>query len=180
MKVPAGAVPDSTSIEFIYTKNGKEVRFDQANFPANFDSTYVYVDRKDIVVKKGNGLVAKIVDFNLQSLQGTDTTAAIFANQKPYVLVFAKEMKGAEGWKNSFETIYKKLQAQNIEVILVTPEAERAAQLFGNINILISDATVIKTAARVTPTYFLMSGSRIQEKAAAPCIDNLFTTLNNK
>ena len=180
MKVPAGAVPDSTSIEFIYTKNGKEVRFDQANFPSNFDSTYVYVDRKDIVVKKGNGLVAKIVDFNLQSLQGTDTTAAIFANQKPYVLVFAKEMKGAEGWNNSFETIYKKLQAQHIEVILVTPEAERAASLFGNINILISDATVIKTAARVTPTYFLMNGSRIQEKVAAPCIDNLFTTLNNK
>ena len=180
MKVPAGAVPDSTSIEFIYTKNGKEVRFDQANFPSNFDSTYVYVDRKDIVVKKGNGLVAKIVDFNLQSLEGTDTTADIFTNQKPYVLVFAKEMKGAEGWKNSFETIYKKLQAQNIEVILVTPEAERAASLFGNINILISDATVIKTAARVTPTYFLMNGSRIQEKVAAPCIDNLFTTLNNK
>jgi uncharacterized membrane protein YphA (DoxX/SURF4 family) len=90
MKVPAGAVPDSTSIEFIYTKNGKEIRFDQANFPTDFDSTYVYVDRKDIVVKKGNGLAAKIVDFNLQSLQGNDTTSAIFAGQKPYVLVFAK------------------------------------------------------------------------------------------
>ena len=105
---------------------------------------------------------------------------AIFANQKPYVLVFAKEMKGAESWKNGFETIYKKLQAQNIEVILVTPEADRAASLFGNINIVISDATVIKTAARVTPTYFLMNGSRIVDKVAAPCIDNLFLTLNSK
>jgi hypothetical protein len=114
------------------------------------------------------------------SRSGTDTTSAIFANQKPYVLVFAKEMKGAEGWKNTFETIYKKLQAQNIEVILVTPEADRAAQLFGNINILISDATVIKTAARVTPTYFLMKGSRIVEKVSAPTIDHLFTTLNSK
>jgi uncharacterized membrane protein YphA (DoxX/SURF4 family) len=180
MKLPVGAIPDSTSIEFIYTKNGKELRFDQANFPTDFDSTYVYVDRKDRVVKKGNGLVAKIVDFNLQSIQGTDTTASIFANQKPYVLVFAKEMKGAEGWKNSFETIYKKLQAQNIEVILVTPEPASAAQLFGNINIIISDATVIKTAARVTPTYFLMNGSRIVEKVSAPCIDKLFTSLNSK
>jgi len=146
----------------------------------DFDSTYVYVDRKDIVVKKGNGLVAKIVDFSLMSRSGTDTTAAIFANQQPYVLVFAKEMKGAESWKNAFETIYKKLQAQNIEVILVTPEADRAASLFGNINILISDATVIKTAARVTPTYFLMNGSRIVEKVAAPTIYQLFTTLNSK
>ena len=89
-------------------------------------------------------------------------------------------MKGAESWKNKFESIYKKLQAQHIDVILVTPEPASASQLFGNINILISDATVIKTAARVTPTYFLMNKSRIIEKVAAPCIDNLFTTLNSK
>ena len=180
MKVPAGAVPDSTSIEFIYNKNSKEVRFDQANFPTDFDSTYVYVDRKDKVVRKGNGLVAKIVDFNLTTKSGTDTTAALFSNSKQYVLVFAKEMNGAESWKNEFQTIYKKLQAQNIDVILVTPEAERAAAIFGNINIVTSDATVIKTAARVIPTYFLMQNAVIKEKVAAPSIDKLFTTINSK
>ena len=180
MKVPAGAVPDSTSIEFMYTKNNKEVRFDQANFPTDFDSTYVYVDRKDKVVRKGNGLVAKIVDFNLTTKSGTDTTAALFSNSKQYVLVFAKEMNGAESWKNEFQTIYNKLQAQNIDVILVTPEAERAAAIFGNINIVTSDATVIKTAARVIPTYFLMQNAVIKEKVAAPSIDKLFTTINSK
>ena len=180
MKVPAGAVPDSTSIEFIYNKNNKEVRFDQANFPTDFDSTYVYVDRKDKVVRKGNGLVAKIVDFNLTTKSGTDTTAALFSNSKQYVLVFAKEMNGAESWKNEFQTIYKKLQAQNIDVILVTPEAERATAIFGNINIVTSDATVIKTAARVIPTYFLMQNAVIKEKVAAPSIDKLFTTINSK
>lgn len=180
MKVPVGAIPDSTSIEFMYTKNGKEVRFDQLNFPADFDSTYVYVDRKDIIVKKGNGLAAKIVDFNLTTKSGTDTTAALFANQKTYVLVFAKEMNGAESWKNEFQTIYKKLQSQNIDVILVTPEAERAAAMFGNINIVTADATVIKTAARVIPTYFLMQHAVIKEKVAAPCIDKLFTSINTK
>jgi uncharacterized membrane protein YphA (DoxX/SURF4 family) len=180
MKVPVGAVPDSTSIEFMYTKNGKEVRFDQANFPTDFDSTYIYVDRKDKVVRKGNGLVAKIVDFNLTTKLGTDTTSALFENQKPYVLVFAKEMNGAESWKNEFQTIYKKLQAQNIDVILVTPEAERAAAMFGNINIVTADATVIKTAARVIPTYFLMQHAIIKEKVAGPSIDKLFTSINSK
>jgi uncharacterized membrane protein YphA (DoxX/SURF4 family) len=180
MKVPVGAIPDSTSIEFIYTKNGKEVRFDQANFPTDFDSTYVYVDRKDKVVRKGNGLVAKIVDFNLTTKSGTDTTSALFEKQDPYVLVFAKEMNGAEKWRNEFLTIFKKLQAQNIDVILVTPEAERAASLFGNINIVTADATVIKTAARVIPTYFLMQHAVIKEKVAAPSIDKLFTSINNK
>jgi uncharacterized membrane protein YphA (DoxX/SURF4 family) len=180
MKVPVGAVPDSTSIEFMYTKNGKEVRFDQANFPTDFDSTYIYLDRKDKVVRKGNGLVAKIVDFNLTTKLGTDTTSALFENQKPYVLVFVKEMNGAESWKNEFQTIYKKLQAQNIDVILVTPEAERAAAMFGNINIVTADATVIKTAARVIPTYFLMQHAIIKEKVAGPCIDKLFTSINSK
>jgi uncharacterized membrane protein YphA (DoxX/SURF4 family) len=180
MKVPVGAIPDSTSIEFIYTKNGKEVRFDKANFPTDFDSTYVYVDRKDKVVRKGNGLVAKIVDFNLTTKSGTDTTSALFEKQDPYVLVFAKEMNGAEKWRNEFLTIFKKLQAQNIDVILVTPEAERAASLFGNINIVTADATVIKTAARVIPTYFLMQHAVIKEKVAAPSIDKLFTSINNK
>ena len=180
MKVPVGAVPDSTSIEFMYTKNGKEVRFDQANFPTDFDSTYIYLDRKDKVVRKGNGLVAKIVDFNLTTKLGTDTTSALFENQKPYVLVFAKEMNGAESWKNEFQTIYKKLQAQNIDVMLVTPEAERAAAMFGNINIVTADATVIKTAARVIPTYFLMQHAIIKDKVAGPSIDKLFTSINSK
>ena len=180
MKVPFGAIPDSTSIEFIYTKKGKEVRFDQANFPPDFDSTYVYIDRKDKVVRKGNGLVAKIVDFNLTTKSGTDATSALFENQKPYVLVFAKEMNGAESWKNEFQTIFNKLQAQNIDVILVTPEAERAAAIFGNINIVTADATVIKTAARVIPTYFLMEHAIIKEKVAGPSIDKLFTSINSK
>ena len=180
MKVPVGAVPDSTSIEFIYTKNNKEVRFDGANFPTDFDSTYVYVDRKDKVVRKGNGLVAKIVDFYLTTKSGNDTTAALFSNSKQYVLVFAKEMNTAESWKNEFQTIYKKLQAQNIDVILVTPEAKRAAAIFGNINIVTSDATVIKTAARVIPTYFLMEHAIIKEKVAGPSIDKLFNSINSK
>jgi hypothetical protein len=43
------------------------LNFDQAHFPADFDSTYEYVDRHDKLVKKGNGLQAKIMDFSLQT-----------------------------------------------------------------------------------------------------------------
>jgi hypothetical protein len=52
--------------------------------------------------------------------------------------------------------------------------------LFGNINIVTADATVIKTAARVIPTYFLMQHAVIKEKVAAPSIDKLFTSINSK
>jgi len=53
MKVPKGAAADSFAITFKYKKNGKEIEFDQNNFPADFDSTYEYIDRYDKLIKKG-------------------------------------------------------------------------------------------------------------------------------
>jgi len=53
MKLPTGAIPDSFALHFIYQKNGKELSFDQAHFPDDFDSSFIYVNRKDELVKKG-------------------------------------------------------------------------------------------------------------------------------
>ena len=160
MKVPAGAVPDSTSIEFIYTKNGKEVRFDQANFPTDFDSTYVYVDRKDIVVKKGNGLVAKIVDFSLFTIKKIDTTEALLDTKEPYVLIFAGTIDSNKPWQEIITT----LKAKYTFVYLVTAAPENAAALKLDVPILIGDLTMIKTAARIWPSIFVMNKARIMEK----------------
>ncbi|MBC7651549.1 MAG: DoxX family protein, partial [Deinococcales bacterium] len=41
MQKPKNYVPDNTSIIYQYNKNGKQIAFDQDNFPADFDSTYV-------------------------------------------------------------------------------------------------------------------------------------------
>lgn len=173
MKTPAGAIPDSFAIEFQYTKNGKDVFFDQTSFPDDFDSTYIYVDRKDKLVKKGNGLTAKIVDFSLQNLSGADTTAAVFANTDPYVLVFAKDMNNAANWLASFEALKTKWAAKHIKIAVVTADTEKAVQLFPGTTIIRCDATVIKTAARVTPTFFLMQGARVINKLALSRADAL-------
>lgn len=167
MKTPAGAIPDSFAIVFKYKKDGKELSFDQTAFPADFDSTYEYIDREDKLIRKGNGLVAKIMDFSLQTIAGVDTTAAVFANTDPYVLVFAKDMSTAEKWSTEFEQLKEKWAAKNTKVAIVTAEADKAAGLFPNTTILRCDATVIKTAARVNPTYFLMQGARVNNKLPA-------------
>lgn len=166
MKTPAGAVPDSFSIVFIYKKKGRQIEFDQTHFPADFDSTYEYVNRRDKLVRKGNGLQAKIVDFSLQSLSGNDTTAAVLAQTGPYIMVLAKDMEQTEKWAGGFETVSRLALQKNIPVLMVTADADKALSRFPNTTVVKCDATVLKTAARVTPTYFMMKGARILEKTS--------------
>jgi hypothetical protein len=160
MKVPEGAIPDSVSIQMSFKKDGKNVQFDINQFPTDFDSTYVYQDRKEVLIQKGNGLVAKIVDFSLFTLNNEDTTAALFNSASPYVLIFSGNIDTSIPW----ETLIKTLQQKNQQVFLITADKASALQLNLNIPILIGDMTMIKTAARVWPTVAIMNGSRIMEK----------------
>ncbi len=163
MKTPEGAIADSFALNFIYKKNGQELKFDQAHFPADFDSSYIYVDRTDVLAKKGNGLKAAIADFSLQTISGTDSTAAVFEN-KQYLLILAKDFNEWASWQQSIETIIKAAQLNHISVILVTADASTAQQHYANLPILRCDATVLKTAARVNPTIFFMQKANIAFK----------------
>lgn len=160
MKTPEGAIPDSVSIQMSFKKEGKNVQFDINQFPTDFDSTYVYQDRKEVLIQKGNGLVAKIVDFSLFTLNNEDTTAALFNTTTPYVLIFSGKIDSSIPWKTLINTI----QQKNQQVYLITADKANALQLNLNIPILIGDMTMIKTAARVWPTVVIMNGSRIMEK----------------
>lgn len=164
MKTPEGAIADSFSLVFTYTKNGKVLEFDQSGFPDDFDSTYVYVDRSDKLVKKGNGLKAKIVDFSLQTPAGIDTTEAVFAQTNPYLLLFAKDFTTIAIWRPTFEKVAAACLQKKIPVLLVTADVGKAIELFPRIPVLKCDATVLKTAARATPTYFMMQGAVVKGK----------------
>jgi uncharacterized membrane protein YphA (DoxX/SURF4 family) len=163
MKVPAGAVQDSSVITFRYKKDGKEIEFDQSHFPADFDSTYEYLDRYDKLVRKGNAQPA-IIDFALRTLDGADTTQGILGQDNRYLLVFAKDFNNVSDWQGRFNEILKTSLQKNIAVYLVTADAGKATSLFRNVMILKCDATVIKTAARVNPTYFFMKRDLIVDK----------------
>jgi len=166
MQVPAGAIADSLTLNFVYKKNEKIINFDQAHFPNDFDSTYEYIDRKDIVAKKGNGLVAPIADFSLQTLSGVDTTKGIFQTDK-YIMVMAKDFENYDNWKINIHDLIQDAQVKHIPIFLVTADANTASEHFRTIEILKCDATVMKTAARVIPTVFLMEKSKIKDKFSA-------------
>jgi uncharacterized membrane protein YphA (DoxX/SURF4 family) len=160
MKTPPGAVPDSVSIQMEFLKDGKSYLFDANHFPENFDSTYIYKSRKEVVVQKGNGLQAAIVDFNLVTLSKYDSTKEIFDIKTPYVLVFSGKIDPSIAWLD----LLNKLHAKHKLVYIVTADKTGAINQLPNENILIGDNTMIKTAARVWPTIFIMNGSTIMLK----------------
>ena len=160
MASPKGAIADSVTIMMEFEKEGKKYFFDANNFPTDFDSTYVYIDRKEVVVSKGNGLKAGIGDFTLTTLSGLDTTKKIFITPIPYVLVFAGYVDSSIPWNEMILKLREKYKL----IYIVTADKAGAEQSLPGVNVLIGDITMIKTAARVWPTIFVMNGSTIMQK----------------
>ncbi len=162
MKEPEGAIKDSVSIQMEFEKDGKAYFFDANHFPENFDSTYVYKNRKEVVMSKGNGLVPAIIDFEISTVNGEDTTQALFATEIPYVLVLAGKIEADVPWENLVSSLHKKYKL----VYVVTSDKAGAQQFLSKENILIGDITMIKTAARVWPSILVMNGSTIMQKTS--------------
>ncbi len=169
MKIPTGALPDSFSMKFIYKRNGKELMFDQDSLPADLDSTYIFVDRKQKLVRPATGF-APIENFNFYNVNGTDTTQEILNQPGQYVLLLLKDAdKAGEGWSSNALMVSNACLEKHIPFFVVTGTTESAQkQLPANnsIQYLKCDVTVIKTAARVTPTFFIMNGPVVKAKYA--------------
>ncbi|MEY3433322.1 MAG: hypothetical protein RL131_1258 [Bacteroidota bacterium] len=168
MKIPAGAIPDSTVINFVYTKNGAEVEFDAEHFPADFnDSLYQFVKRYDKVVREGNAK-PPIKDFVILSSTGADTTQAILSDPQERYILFAKTMEGDAGdWIEDFKSLIQSKGSQ-MPIIAVTSDADNLTTLFAkaqiNIPIMKGDLVAIKTAARTNPTLYKIKAGVILDK----------------
>ena len=165
MQKPKDYIPDSTVITYRYKKGNKTLEFDQNHFPDDFDSSYVYVSRFDKLIRKGTG-GAKITDFTLTTTSGNDTTKALFALPK-YVLVMDNYYHtNFNEWFDNLQKVKNFCTSNNIPLFYVTSQSYDEANMLAahHIIILKCDATVIKTAARVNSTYFLMNHATILYK----------------
>jgi uncharacterized membrane protein YphA (DoxX/SURF4 family) len=163
-KMPNDAIPDKFDYKFVYKKNREEKEFAVNALP---DSTWEFVDRKQILVEKGKNNVPLINDFILKTESGNDTTEAILGSQGEYFLMIAKDFnKEEDTWYADFTRFYK---TSKTPVYLVTSNPATAKQLISapGLIILTCDVTAIKTAARVNPTLFLMNGAVVKSKWAA-------------
>ncbi len=182
MKIPEGAVPDSFAIKFRYRKAGKEVEFDSDNFPEDFDdSTYQFVDRVQELVRPGTA-IAPISDFILYGNSGEDTTQAILSQAGYYIMLLSKDANQAEaGWNGNASRVSEVCRQKQIPFFVVTATTEAAQQQLPesqNIHYLKCDATVIKTAGRVNPTYFIMKGADITGKYANADFEKVTSQIN--
>jgi uncharacterized membrane protein YphA (DoxX/SURF4 family) len=166
MQPPPKAVPDSVVMVFKYKKNGVVKEYTAETLPVDLDSTYEFIDRTDKVVRKGNA-TPPIADFALFTLNETDTTDALLRSDDKYVMLFAKDLSTYDKWMNEdFKHYLVLLQKKQIHFYIVTADKQNAEKLVGNlpVDFLLCDATVIKTAARVNPTYFVMHGADVVDK----------------
>ncbi|MBN9298230.1 MAG: DoxX family protein [Filimonas sp.] len=164
MKVPPGALPDSFAITFKYKKDGKISEFSMDSLPSE-EEGYEYVDRYDKLVRKGNA-IPKIEDFALTTQSGNDTLHAVLEQSTGYIMIFVQNFKQWDKAAPAFERTLTAAHNYKLPVFIVTPAPADAAAVLKDkpVTILTCDATVVKTAARVVPTLFLMIGPRVVEK----------------
>ncbi|HYJ63312.1 MAG TPA: BT_3928 family protein [Parafilimonas sp.] len=182
MKPPPNAVPDSVVMVFKYRKNGKIIEYSMNDLPADLDSSYEFIDRSDKIIRKGNATPA-ITDFALFALNGNDTTSAILNSTKYSVMLFAKDFENFPAWNNAdFRKLQSQLQQKQIPLFIITADKQNGETLFGNkqnVTVLLCDGTVIKTAARVNPTYFVMKGADIISKFSYVDLNKNISSIKN-
>lgn len=169
MKMPANAIPDSTVITFIYTKNGKQVEFTADKFPADFDSTYKLVDRYDKIIRKGSNNEPPIKGFALKGISGEDSTSIVLAEPFAIFLFIENLDVPVSRWQDDIVELLAAAKEKHISVYIITSRVEEVQRKFSNtplgaIQIFTSDNTAIRTAARTSPAIYLIKEGTITGK----------------
>ncbi len=163
MQPSKDAVPDSVIIEFTYLKNGKEVSFSATDFPDDFDSSYIFLGRKDKIVREGKGGPV-IKDFYLTSVLDTDTTSAVLALQEPIWLLVVKENLEESWWKTQFPSILKDFEVNGQNYFVVSSNWESLQNYVRANHLLKADATLIKTMSRTNAVWYKLQAGKIMAK----------------
>jgi uncharacterized membrane protein YphA (DoxX/SURF4 family) len=183
MRIPPGALPDSTVITFVYNKGEKEIEFTASQFPEDFsDSLYKFVKRYDKVVRKGNAMPA-IKDFSLTTVYGNDTTLYLLLHNTEQLYLFLKNDYETGKWTEEMEAIMQLAGQKNIEGFLVTNVPidslrQNPPKAFTMMTPLICDGVAIKTAARTTPMLMRVKAGTILNKWSYADFGEAFKTIS--
>ncbi|MDR1416528.1 MAG: DoxX family protein [Prevotellaceae bacterium] len=99
MSTPEGAPHDEYSTTLVYAKDGKEQEFSETDFPWE-DSTWVFVDSKSKLVKKG--YTPPVHNFSITHYQNGDITDEVLEAEYAFLLVAPKlEKLDLTDWEQS-------------------------------------------------------------------------------
>ncbi|MCP9750069.1 BT_3928 family protein [Ferruginibacter sp. HRS2-29] len=166
-KMPADAVPDVFDYNFVYEKDGTKKNFTVASLP---DSSWKFVERKQVLVSPGKNNIPLINDFSLTDEDGIKVTDSVLNTKGKYYLFFVKELTvDTAQWRKKFFQLNEKAQQEGTKVYVITAQQQAVYdylqdhKIFTN-GVLSSDGIAIKTAARVNPTLFVMEGPVVKNK----------------
>jgi len=168
MKLPPGAQPDVYETMLVYEKNGERKEFTMENYPWS-DSTWVFVDRKDKLVKKGNAEPA-IKDFILTDFDGANLTQSILTETKPvYLFLVLNTAKAGKGWDAKMKALQEREKKGEVYIYGVTGSSKEAVDAFKaqhglQFPFVQMDGTAIKTAGRSNPCLILIEQGTIKGK----------------
>ncbi|MGZ8541541.1 MAG: BT_3928 family protein [Chitinophagaceae bacterium] len=182
MKIPAGALPDSFAIRFVYEKGGKQFEFAPAELPADLD-TYNYISRTDKLIRKGNA-EPPIKGFALTGITNQDSTTIVLSQPFSIILFCEDFSTPFSEWKDEFAKLYTSAKAKNIPVYAVTSRTEEAMSnftttSFADIPVFVCDYTAIRTAARAKPTLYLLNEGTVTDKQSYKRIDKILNGLES-
>jgi uncharacterized membrane protein YphA (DoxX/SURF4 family) len=181
MKIPAGAVPDSFAIRFVYEKGGKKYEFSPDNFPPDL-GTYKFVDRTDKLIRKGNA-EAPIKGFILNG--GNMDSTEIVLDQPRALLLFCQSVEGISPEAKQIKEVYAVAKTKQIPLYVVTaaPLEQISAALTSNglsgVQAFNTDNTVVRTAARTNPTLYYIERGTIINKYSRMKINDAAADLKN-
>jgi uncharacterized membrane protein YphA (DoxX/SURF4 family) len=171
MKAPTTCIQDSVEMVFVYKHNGKteDVSMDRIS---EIDSTWEYVDRKDKIVRKGNGLCdPPIKDFVVNDYAGNNYTDAMLQDPGYKFLLFIKDPNHARTDNiDRLKALSAAAQAKGIPFYVLSSGSREANDAWQKSVQLPSaefytfDQTASKTAMRADPGLMLLQGCVIKGK----------------
>lgn len=181
MKIPAGALPDSFAIRFVYQKQGKKYEFSPENLPLDLGS-YQFVDRVDRLIRKGNA-EPPIKGFTLNG-PNMDSTAIILTQPQAYLLFWERPTKNNKVWINDFRELKSAAKSKNIPLYIVTPAPTEATLILSenkmeDVQVFSCDNTAVRTAARTNPTLYYLQTGTIENKYSFREMDKAKAHLKN-
>lgn len=178
-------IPDSTLIQYTYTKGGKAYIVTPPNYPEwllNEDSTYIQDTAKTITKTIAEGNKGDIIlDFALVNKAGIDTTEAILSNPKTIYLLLITNIESSKNydWEKAFTKIRSNTQATLADSLsnkpplyIVTNKVNEATAFFVNnykvnaAQILFCDEKPLLAAGRTRPTLFKITNGVIVQKTS--------------
>ncbi len=157
---------------FIYEKDGEEKEFDVDHLP---DDSWSFVDRKDVVIQEAKS-EAKVKDFILTDVNGSDVTASILESPETVHLWMVKDVKKYKSrGLESAKKMYEKAVQNNEYMYLVTSntsedmlEFKQKFDLPSDMEMCSLDGTTFKTILRNTEGMMSLKEGTVTEKYAWP------------